>query len=128
MFVKVYSERADSLNAAERASIDAIRKGLAVFEKNGYHTDYHQVVEVSKAVPREFSCAPYGSPEFKGMCPTQPQSINSISQQDGIWRLVLRARWDQEVILDSKFNLVSTRRLTPPPADPSRVEPPVKGR
>ena len=34
-------------------------------------------------------------------------------REGGNWRLVLRNYWDQEVILDSEFKLVSTQRVGP---------------
>ena len=43
----------------------------------------------------------------------EPQII-SVSKKGELWRLVLRNHWDQELILDSKFNHVSTRQLTLP--------------
>jgi hypothetical protein len=113
LFIEEHKNSANSLDAAERASIAEIERGLPVFEMSRYYTNPHQVS--LEAVGREFSCAPYGSPEFNGMCQDHLNKIVSISQQGNNWRLVLRNRWDEEVVLDSKFNLVSTRRLTQPP-------------
>jgi hypothetical protein len=64
-------------------------------------------------IPLEFWCVPYGGPG-QGPCP-HGTLIVSISQQGDNWRLVLRNRWDEEVILDSNFNAVSSRQLTAPP-------------
>lgn len=64
-------------------------------------------------IPPEFWCVPYGGPG-QGPCP-HGTLIVSISQQGDNWRLVLRNRWDEEVILDSNFNAVSSKQLTTPP-------------
>jgi hypothetical protein len=106
-FVKAYTLRADSLDAAESASINEIQQGLAKFE-GGYHRDYKEV-DLTKAITTEFRCLP-----DQQICQDQFNTIVSIGKQGSNWRLVLRNRWDQEIILDSNFNPVSTQRLTPP--------------
>jgi len=106
-FVKVYTQQADSLDAAERASIEEIQKNLAVFDA-GYHTDYTPV-DLRKAISAEFRCAP-----LHANCQDDLNAIASVSKQGSKWRLILHNRWDQEVILDADFNLVSTKQVTPP--------------
>ncbi len=51
---------------------------------------------------------------MSAVCTFSAKSIVSISHQDGNWRLVVRNRWDQEIILNSKFDLVGTQRLFGP--------------
>jgi hypothetical protein len=113
-YVTEHTDRVDSLGAAERAAIDEIQKGLPVFEKNGYHTN-QKSIPVFGAIGLEFRCAPTGS-----IC-SGVDKVVSISRPGDNWRLVLRNRFDVEVILDARFNLVSTGRLTAPrgrkPAD-----------
>jgi hypothetical protein len=108
-----HHERADSLSAAERASLDQIEKGLPTYANNGFDTGFREV-EVARAIGIEFACPPYEDPTFRQNCVFGTKSIASISREGDNWRIVLRNRWDQEVILDSKFNLASTRRLPTP--------------
>jgi hypothetical protein len=63
-----------------------------------------------KPIPYEFKCPPISQ--------TCSGSITfvSIGKQGSNWRIVLRGRWDQEVILDSRFNPISTQQLTPAPS------------
>ncbi len=63
-----------------------------------------------KPIPPNFLCVSYGGPG-QGPCP-HGTLVVSISKQGGNWRLVLRNRWDVEVILDPSFNAVSTKQLT----------------
>jgi len=49
--------------------------------------------------------------------------IASISKQGSNWRLVLRNRWDEEVILDQNCSLVSVKQLTQPKESPARLRP-----
>jgi hypothetical protein len=52
-------------------------------------------------------------------------AIASIGKQGSNWRLVLRSRWDEEVILDQNFNLVSVQQLTQPKqSSPDWLKPP----
>jgi|ERR1039458_6529068 hypothetical protein len=108
LYSLAHPERAENMSAAREASIGAIQRGLPAFEKSGYHTDAAEE-NVAKAIgTSEFSCAPY--PESGQNCGFKA-TIVSISHEGDKWRLVLRSRWDQEVTLDSKFKLISTRRL-----------------
>ena len=84
-------------------------------EPSGYRTDSKEV-SVARAIGREFACEFVdGVPRVN--CGFAVKSIVSIRWEDGNWRLVVRNRWDQEIILDSKFNLVSTRRLVDPQSE-----------
>ncbi len=51
------------------------------------------------------------NPAFRPTCQFQAKRIVSISRDGENWWLVVENRWEQEIILDSKFNLVSTKRL-----------------
>ena len=65
-------------------------------------------------VPREFVCV--GPPYIPGQRPClHGTRVVSVSKQGDNWRLVLRNRWDVEIILDRDFNAVSSRQLTAPP-------------
>lgn len=121
-FVKAWRGHADSLDAAVSASLNEIQQGLAAFEGGGYNMVYKlvpvagQVVGFDskvppgfKPIPSEFRCEP-----LQAMCRDDQNTIASISKQGSNWRLVLRNRWDEEVILDQNFNLVSVQQLTLP--------------
>jgi len=113
LYIKTHRERADNLRAAERASISELDAGLADFEKRGFHTDSKEV-QLSKAIGMEFACAlSPREPGFSSMCGWGARIV-SIGREADKWGLVLRNRWDQEVILDKDFDLVSTRRLPEP--------------
>jgi hypothetical protein len=107
LFVQEHLDRADNLDAAERASIDDIERRALVNKL--YEFDVKEV-PVGRAIPREFSCV-YESGQG---CMFMAKSIVSVSRQGENWRIVVRNRWDQEIILDSKFNLISTQPVPPP--------------
>ena len=107
LWLRIYNSRADNLDAAENASINEIRQGLTTFE-GGFHRDY-KAIDISKAIPPDFGCLPWHA-----NCQLHLNAIVSIDKQANNWRLVLRNRWDQEVILDPSFKLVSTKQLTQP--------------
>ena len=109
IWVQQHSNRADNLDAALTAAIQEIRHGLPGFENSGYHTDA-QEVPIARAIGMDFACAPIRDPEFSAACGFGAKKFVSISRDGDNWLLVVRNRWDQEVILDSKFNLVSTQR------------------
>jgi hypothetical protein len=128
-FVKAWQGQADSLDAAVSASLNEIQQGLAAFEGSGYHMDYKlvpvagQVVGFDskvppgfKPIPSEFRCEP-----LQPVCQDYKNTIASISKQGSNWRVVLRNRWDEEVILDQNFNLVSVKQLTQPKESPARL-------
>jgi hypothetical protein len=115
LWIRVRKSGADSLEAAQRAAINEIGHGLASIER-GYVPSPTgpsdpwpwDCIHVSLPISSEFVC---GSPP-RADCPSpRLDTIMSIKREGGNWRLVLRNYWDQEVILDSEFKLVSTRRL-----------------
>jgi hypothetical protein len=114
LFAKTYFAQAPNLAAAERASMHEMELGLPASEKNGYHNDWKEI-PVARAMAIEWACPPYGDPAFSQRCQFGAKSITSVSKTGVNWRLVVRNRWDQEVILDSQFNLVSTQRLPESP-------------
>jgi hypothetical protein len=107
--IQEHGRRADSLDAAERAAIDEIRKQLPKLT-DSYETGF-KVVNVSRDVGSGFACEPYPP---RANCGFGVKRIVSVSREGDDWRLVIRNRWDQEIILDSQFKLVSTRRLPNP--------------
>jgi hypothetical protein len=122
LFVKAWRGRAASLDAAVSTSTDEIRQGLATFEGIGFHRDYKfvpifgplvgfdtKVPAGYKPIPREFRCEPGNA-----FCPSDNNRIVSVSKQGNNWRLVLRNRFDVEVILDQNFDLVSAQQLAQP--------------
>jgi len=123
LFVKAWRGHADSLDAAVSASTNEIQQGLATFEGVGFQRDY-QLVPVFGPVmgfnakippgvqpfPPGFTCIPNRS----AFCPTDNNTIASVSKQGTNWRLVLRNRFDLEVIIVQNFDLVSLQQLTQP--------------
>lgn len=109
LWVQEYSQRADSLEAAQRESIDEINKGLAAYEINGFATRVKEVL-VARRIGNEFICGEANP--TKAYCGTGAKRIISIRRVDDKWRLVVRNHYDQEIILDGAFNFLSTRRLS----------------
>ena len=62
-----------------------------------------------KPIPQTFWCA-----EFNSFCPTNNNSIVSITKQGNNYRLIVRARFDAEVIVDQNLDVVSAQQLTQP--------------
>ena len=118
LWVKAYTLQADSLDAAETSAISQIEQGLAALEA-GYQPrtgpsmpawpwDY-KPIDLGKIITAEFSCGP-----LRSNCPDALNTIVSVNKQGNNWRVVLRNRWDEEVILDQNFDLVSVQQLTQP--------------
>jgi hypothetical protein len=111
LFAQERHVSAPTLEGAESASIEEIRRGLAVFEGNGYDPGLTWV-HVGRAIGKEFACAPEIASDY---CGFGVRKFVSITREGDNWQLVVRNRWDQEIILDSKFGLVGTRRVPDPP-------------
>jgi hypothetical protein len=129
LFAKLWRGRADNLDAAVSASINEAQQGLATSEGIGFHRDYElipvfgEVLGFDAKVPsgynpvtRDFRCEP-----DRAFCPSDNNTIASISKQGSNWRLVLRNRFDVEVVVDQNLNLVSAQQLTQP--KPQKVDP-----
>ena len=120
--VKKWQGRAGSLDAAVTAATNDVREGLADAEGRGFHRDFKfipifgplmgfdaKVPPGYKPIPRDFRCE-----ELNSFCPSYNNRIASVSKQGANWRLVLRNRYDVEVIVDQNFDLVSAQQLTQP--------------
>jgi hypothetical protein len=124
IFVKAWQGQAASLDAAVSASTNEMQQGLAVAEGRGYHTDYKfvpiagPVIGFAAKIPPGINPFPSGFtceyPPLSAYCPTDNNTISSVSKQGANWRLVLTNRFDVEVILDRNFDLVSIQQLTQP--------------
>jgi hypothetical protein len=108
LYSKNHTERAANIAAARQASIEEVRRGLPVYEGTGFHADVKGESVFGAIGTMEFSCAPY--PDSEQNCGPKAKIV-SVSHPDDTWRLVLRNRWDEEITLDSKFKIVSARRL-----------------
>lgn len=126
--------KATSLGNAESASIDEVQRSLKASQRlpdlSGVKIvplmDAPRLAGLDKStvwtnrlagfepIPREFICV--GPPYFPGQGPCPHGTlVVSIGRQGENWRLVLRNRWDVEVILDPSFNAVSSKQLTARP-------------
>jgi len=105
LYIEQYSERSDRLDSAESAVLTEI--GRRLLAGSGYDIPATDI-PVFKQIGRAFACDPL---DDRSDCWFTAKSIVSINQDGENWRLVVRNRWDQEIILNSKFELVSTRRL-----------------
>ncbi len=102
-------ESAGSLAAAQRSAIDEILRRLPALEKNGYDPGI-KAVPLYRQIDNGFACDPL---EPRANCGFTGHFI-SVDRIGENWRLVVRNRWDQEIILDNGLNLISTRRLPTP--------------
>jgi hypothetical protein len=107
LYVEEHSERSDSLDSAESAVLTEI--GRRLLAGSGYGLPANDI-PVYKEIGRAFACDPVND---RPNCWFTAKSIVSIGRDGENWRLVVRNRWDQEIILNLKFELVSTRRLPP---------------
>jgi hypothetical protein len=108
LFVQEHTESANSLEAAQAASIDALQRGLPAFAGNGYDQGLKEVVYL-RPTDSAFSCPDTADPN--SYCKRIDATVASLARVGENWRVVMRGSWDQEVILDPKFNVVSMRRL-----------------
>lgn len=115
-WITEYHDRAETLDAAKEAVFGWLQRGHPTLSKGGGKAG-PLPLNISKGqilgpIPREFFCGPEPG---RSDCPQGDRTqIVSISKQGENWRLVFRNHWDQETILDAKFNPLSTRRLTQP--------------
>jgi len=108
--VREFTKSASSLDEAEQLSIAEIESRLPTFEGNGFATDGTDL-SVIQQIGREFACPPFGDADFRPVCGFHAERFASIQREEGLWRLVVETRLRQEIVLDSKFQFVSTRRL-----------------
>jgi hypothetical protein len=107
LYIEQHSERSGSLDSAESAVITEI--GRRLLAGSGYDIPANDI-PVYKEIGRAFACDPL---DDRPDCWFTAKSIVCIDRDGDNWRLVVKNRWDQEIILNSKFELVSTRRLPP---------------
>jgi hypothetical protein len=107
--IQEHGKRADNLDAAEHAAIEEISRQMPK-PTDSYETGFN-VVNISRDIGSDFACEPYPP---RANCGFAVKGIVSVSRNGDNWRLVIRNRWDQEIVLDSQFKLVSTRRLPSP--------------
>jgi hypothetical protein len=100
LFVAEHAETAKSIDAAGDPSITQVA-GRAT--PRGASDFAVKAVPVHKAIGLEFARDPNKADSF---CMFRAKTIASVGRQGDNWRVVVRNRWDQEIILDSKFDLV----------------------
>jgi hypothetical protein len=123
MYGKIWQGTAPNLDTAVNQSLAEIRQGVPDAEGRGFHSDFTMIpvfgrvrgfdvtVPVGfKPIGRDFTCDP--RPSF---CPDIGNKIVSIARQGKNYRLLLRNRYDVEVIVDQNLNIVSVTQLTQPP-------------
>jgi hypothetical protein len=115
LYAQAHTERAKSLEAAEEASTEDIRRQVARPGTTAIGMAATDVRATSKTtyidITSDWACPQAGQPGWGANCTTWNPSILSISHDGGLWRLVIRNRWDLEQVLDSQFHIVSERRL-----------------
>lgn len=108
LYVMKQTRKADSLDAAERASIDELQRDFLTFEKDGFKRN-SKALQV-KGLDRDFACPP-----MNPKCNDGESKITNISRLGDSWRFLLRNRYEVELIYDADLNWVSTRNLTSSP-------------
>jgi hypothetical protein len=110
LYVQAHSEKAVSLGAAERLSIEQFGRLIPVIERGGSYVEDKEI-KLWGILGIDFSCPPYGDPQFSPTCGFGAKKISSITKEGEQWRVVLRNRWDQLLVLDAAFKIVSSQRL-----------------
>jgi hypothetical protein len=111
--VQEWTRRETSLDAASAAAVRDIEQRVRAL-KSGRLEGTFVEVPLGQAMGKAFACAGFGEPDFSPTCSFHAEKISSVTREGDNWRLVIENRWAQEVILDSKFALVSTRRIETP--------------
>ena len=101
-----------NLEEAQRKATKDIRSHLAEIEKGGLARGLGGVTtaQIGRQIPFDLYLHPGNAQSNPGII-----SIITAAREGRGWKLIVRARWDQEIILDESFGFVSTRRL---PASP----------
>lgn len=110
LFVLKSTRQAERLDAAVDASIDEVQRNVGALQREGYDPGFEQV-EVAPAIGRPWACASVESVNFDPTCEFHVERFISIEHSKNQWRLVVRNRWDQEVLLTDDFRLLSTRQV-----------------
>lgn len=107
--VRVWRGRAESMDAAIAKSVEELRRGAGILEGKG-SVESAQMTSIrgevkwaGSAIFRDFRCAPDSS-----ICPDKT-TIEAVTKSGARWRIWLRGRFDLEVVLDEKFDLIDGR-------------------
>lgn len=107
--VRVWRGRAESMDAAIAKSVEELRRGAGILEGKG-SVESAQMTSIrgevkwaGSAIFRDFRCAPDSS-----ICPDKT-TIEAVTKSGARWRILLRNRFDLEVVLDEKFDLIDGR-------------------
>ena len=109
LYVDRHWARASDLESAVKASIDEMKDNLQRHKMIEIKSHSSPGLKAMGSVGQDFSC-PW--PPTSPICPPSKNKIVSISRKEGNWILVLRRRYDQELIIDSAKKFVSTRKLS----------------
>lgn len=131
LFAKVWQRRAASLDAAVSSSIAEVHQAIPIAEGIGFGRDYQLVPMFGTVgtfaatmplghtpISRDFLCDP-----DQAFCPNDKSRIVSITKPGGQYRLLLRNRFDVEVLVGENLELISARQLTQPDAPKPRPFP-----
>ena len=102
------TKRAEGLTLAEAGAIDEI---LGTLSSSAPYSPGHQVVDVANQIGARWACPQADEEVYYSNCPFRPKEFVSINNVDNQWRIVVRNRWDQQIVLDSDFKFVSTNRV-----------------
>lgn len=107
VFVLKRVQKAASLGDAEKAAMDEVRRNLPIFEERGYDPGYKEA-DVRAAIGGAWACA---EDDVRANCGFGAKRLVSIREAGENWTIVAQNRWNQEIVLDARFNFVSTRPL-----------------
>jgi hypothetical protein len=92
LYAQAHTERAHSLEAAEEASTEEVRRKATASGTTAIGMAATDVLPTSKttydSITPDFACAQVGQPGFSQNCPAWKPSILSISHEGDMWRLV----------------------------------------
>jgi hypothetical protein len=100
-------QAAGSLDEAQQLAVAAIQRRAAEYERGKMWAWDGTTVKLPRSlIPFEF-----WHPPFQPNMPRGATKVVSVSKDGKNWKLVLRDQWDQELILDESYGVVSSRRL-----------------
>ena len=103
------TQKASDLASAEKAVIAEFRTGLS--SATPYDSGF-KAIEVFRQIGSRWACSQPDEGVFYSNCGFGAKKIVSVGNEDGPWQIIARNRWDQEIILDSHLNFVSTSRAS----------------
>ena len=110
LHVQEARSHADSIEDAIAASLQAAAENLSEYQHR--RPNYGKPIRLYPQLTNDFFCTPPCDPQSAAMVPLLGGAkITAVSMQNGQWKIVIKGRWTEKIVLNDKFELVSMTRV-----------------